>query len=130
MSAATGIITTIAGNGFMNGNGTGGYSSDGIAATSAELNFPYAVAFDAAGDMYIPDSANNRIREVIAVSGVLNGSDTITTFAGTGIEGAIVCGPAPVAGNGGGHCRLPRGWPWMQPGMFISQIHRTQPSAR
>ena len=71
VSAATGIITTIAGNGFMNGNGTGGYNSDGIAATSAELNFPYAVAFDAAGDMYIPDSANNRIREVMAVSGAI-----------------------------------------------------------
>ena len=58
VSAATGIIATIAGNGFMNGNGTGGYNGDGIAATSAELNFPYAVAFDSAGNMYIPDSAD------------------------------------------------------------------------
>ncbi len=58
VSAATGTISTIAGNGFTNANGTGGYNGDNIAATSAELNFPYAVAFDATGNMYIPDSRN------------------------------------------------------------------------
>ncbi len=67
VSAATGVISTIAGNGFTNPNGTGGYNGDGIAATSAKLDFPYAVAFDASGNMYIPDSANQRVREVMAV---------------------------------------------------------------
>jgi large repetitive protein len=73
---ATGIITTVAGDGFTNPNGTGGYAGDGGAATAAELNYPYAVAFDAAGNMYIPDSANYIVRKV-------SSSGTITTFAGT-----------------------------------------------
>ena len=90
VSAATGVIATVAGNGFMNGNGTGGYGGDGNAATGAELNFPYAVAFDAAGNMYIPDSANNRVREVMAASGYIN------TFAGTGNAGATACGTTPM----------------------------------
>ena len=51
-----GIITTIA------GNGNEGYSGDGGPATSAELYFPQAVAVDAAGYVYIADTANNAIR--------------------------------------------------------------------
>ncbi len=99
VNAATGMIATIAGNGFTNANGTGGYNGDGIAATSAELNFPYAVAFDAAGNMYIPDSANHRIREVMAVSGAITASSTIATFAGKGDAGATACTATPVAAN-------------------------------
>jgi hypothetical protein len=99
VNAATGVIMTIAGNGFTNANGTGGYNGDGIAATSAELNFPYAVAFDAAGNMYIPDSANHRIREVIAVNGAITASSTIATFAGNGNAGATACTATPVAAN-------------------------------
>jgi sugar lactone lactonase YvrE len=80
VDAVTGIITTVAGNGNTNGTGGGGSAGDGGQATKAELNFPYAVAFDAAGNMYIPDSGNNRIRKV-------NTSGVITTFAGSGIAG-------------------------------------------
>ncbi|MGA2755506.1 MAG: Ig-like domain repeat protein [Terracidiphilus sp.] len=101
VSSATGVIATIAGNGFTNGNGTGGYNGDGIAATSAKLNFPYAVAFDASGNMYIPDSANQRIREVLAVSGVITPASTISTLAGTGNAGATPCTATPVAANQG-----------------------------
>ncbi|MGP8214097.1 MAG: gliding motility-associated C-terminal domain-containing protein [Bacteroidia bacterium] len=54
----SGIINTIA------GNGTAGYNADGIPATTAELYDPCQVALDAAGDIYIPDFFNNRIREV------------------------------------------------------------------
>ncbi|MBV8635368.1 MAG: fibronectin type III domain-containing protein [Burkholderiaceae bacterium] len=68
------MITTVA------GNGTAGYSGDGSAATSAELNNPTGLAFDAAGDLYIADTSNNRIRKISA-----NG--TITTIAGNGIAG-------------------------------------------
>jgi hypothetical protein len=93
VSSASGVIATIA------GNGTGGYNGDGIAATSARLNFPYAVAFDAAGNMYIPDSANQRIREVSAVSGVITPASTISTFAGTGNAAATPCTATPVAAN-------------------------------
>lgn len=99
VSAATGTISTIAGNGFTNPNGTGAYNGDGITATSAELNFPYAVAFDAAGNMYIPDSANQRVREVMAVGGAITPASIITTLAGTGNAGATVCPATPVAAN-------------------------------
>ncbi|SPE18212.1 putative NHL repeat containing protein [Candidatus Sulfotelmatomonas gaucii] len=96
VSAATGAISTIAGNGFVNANGTGGYNGDGIAATSAELNFPYAVALDAAGNMYIPDSRNHRVREVMAVGSVITPTSKIATFAGTGNAGATPCTATPV----------------------------------
>ena len=101
VSAATGNISTIAGSGFTNPNGTGGYNGDNITAITAELNFPYAVAFDAAGNMYIPDSANHRVREVLAVSGVITASSNITTFAGTGQPGATLCTATPVASHAG-----------------------------
>ena len=71
----TGIITTVA------GNGSGGYNGDDIVATSAELNTPLGVAVDAAGDLYIADAGNNRVREVIAATGI------ITTVAGNGTGG-------------------------------------------
>jgi len=72
VSAKTGVITTVA------GNGTGGYSGDGGSAISAKLSLPTGVALDGAGNLYISDEANNRIRMVSATSGV------ITTVAGNG----------------------------------------------
>jgi large repetitive protein len=99
VNAATGNISTIAGSGFTNPNGTGGYNGDNITAITAELNFPYAVAFDLSGNMYIPDSANNRVREVQAVGGVITATSNITTFAGTGLTGATPCTATPVAAN-------------------------------
>lgn len=65
-----GVITTVA------GNGTPGFSGDAGPATKAQLNSPRGVAVDAAGNLFIADYLNNRIREVV------NG--TITTIAGTG----------------------------------------------
>ena len=47
------------------GNGTAGYSGDGGPATAAELNVPDGVAVDAAGDLFIADTDNNVVREVI-----------------------------------------------------------------
>jgi streptogramin lyase len=69
--SAAGIITTVA------GNGTAGFSGDGGPATAARLNNPHGVDIDPAGNLYIADSANHRIRRV-SPSGV------ITTIAGTG----------------------------------------------
>jgi sugar lactone lactonase YvrE len=69
-----GVITTIA------GTGTGGFSGDGGQATSAQLSFPDDVAVDAAGNVYIADAGNHRLRKV-SPSGV------ITTIAGTGTPG-------------------------------------------
>ena len=75
VTVSTGIITTIA------GNGTEGFSGDGGAATSAELDSPYGVAVDSSGNVYIADSFNNRVRVVTASTGV------ISTLAGNGTGG-------------------------------------------
>lgn len=80
VTISTGIITTVAGNGATTSTGVGSYSGDGGPAINASLNFPYAVAFDAAGDMLIPDSANNRVRKV-------DSAGNISTVAGTGANG-------------------------------------------
>jgi trimeric autotransporter adhesin len=81
----TGIITTVAGTGI------GGFSGDDGPATAAKLSTPQAVATDAAGNLYIADVGNNRIRKVDA-------SGVITTFAGTGVAGfAGDGGPATAA---------------------------------
>jgi sugar lactone lactonase YvrE len=72
VSAATNIISTVAGNPAAVALG------DGRPATSARLNAPTGVAVDAAGNLYIADCGNNRVRYVDAVSG------TITTIAGNG----------------------------------------------
>jgi sugar lactone lactonase YvrE len=66
VSAATGIITTVAGIG---GLGFGGDSGDGGIATSALLSTPYGVAVDSAGNIFIADTQNYVIREVMAVNG-------------------------------------------------------------
>jgi hypothetical protein len=88
VSAATGIITTIAGNGFTNpANGDGGYNGDNIPAITAELNYPHKVGFDSLGNMYIPDSLNERVREVGAIGGAITAASQITTIAGTGVAG-------------------------------------------
>jgi sugar lactone lactonase YvrE len=81
----TGNITTVAGNGNPSGNGDGlgTFSGDGGLAINAGLSIPYAVAFDASGNMYIPDSSNNRIRKVAAVNGIIIASSPISTIAGT-----------------------------------------------
>jgi len=71
VTATTGIITTIA------GNGTPGYSGDGELATNGEIK-PYGLFSDATGNVYIADADNNRIRRVDAITGVIN------TYAGGG----------------------------------------------
>jgi uncharacterized protein (TIGR03437 family) len=53
-----GVITTVA------GTGESGYSGDGGPANQAQLNAPYGLAADGAGNLYIADLANNRIRRV------------------------------------------------------------------
>jgi hypothetical protein len=77
VSASDGTISTVAGN---NANGAG-YSGDGGAATRAQLNFPWGVAVDGAGNLYIADWGNNVIRKVSASDG------TISTVAGNGSAG-------------------------------------------
>jgi sugar lactone lactonase YvrE len=69
-----GIIRTMA------GDGNAGYNDDGKASTAAQLNMPTGVAADRAGNIYIADEGNNRIRRI-------NAGRIITTFAGTGKTG-------------------------------------------
>lgn len=71
---ASGIITTIAGNGIP------GYSGDGGLATSASFNWPFGVVVDASGNVYIADLWNHRIRRV-------DTSGMVTTIAGNGVSG-------------------------------------------
>lgn len=70
-----GVITTVA------GTGEAGFGGDGGQATEAELDEPAGIAADAAGNLYIADLGNNRVRKVDASSGI------ITTVAGTGEAG-------------------------------------------
>jgi uncharacterized protein (TIGR03437 family) len=95
--SSAGIITTIAGSGTVTGNGgtAGGYSGDGGLATSAKLNSPHGVAIDAAGNLYIADTTNNRIRKVTPAG-------IITTVAGNGnttVTGVDI--PGSRVGDGG-----------------------------
>jgi sugar lactone lactonase YvrE len=71
---ANGIITTVAGDAGV------GYSGDGGPATNSSLHFPYGVAVDASGNLFIADFENNRIRKV-GTNGI------ITTVAGNGDYG-------------------------------------------
>ncbi len=67
-------ISTIA------GNGQGNFGGDGGLATSAQLSFPDGIAADNAGNVYISDLLNNRVRMVTPTG-------TISTFAGNGVPG-------------------------------------------
>ena len=77
---AKGVISTIA------GTGTAGSSGDGGAATAAQLNAPQGIAVDAAGNVYIADTANAKVRRI--------SGGTISTVAGNGTPG--------YSGDGGG----------------------------
>ncbi|MEO5995876.1 MAG: hypothetical protein ABIN89_04095, partial [Chitinophagaceae bacterium] len=75
ITAATGIISTIA------GTGAAGYSGNGGISTAATLNGPWDVVLDAAGNIYIAELYNSVIRKIAVGTGI------ISTLAGTGIEG-------------------------------------------
>src|SRR6202041_3062515 len=75
INASTGIISTVA------GGGTGAQLGDGGLATAAYLAYPQDVTLDHAGNLYISDRGNSRIREVVVSTGVIN------TIAGNGTWG-------------------------------------------
>jgi sugar lactone lactonase YvrE len=90
---ASGTLITVA------GDGTQGFAGDGGAATSAEIDSPYGLAVDAAGDLFLADTHNHRVRRVDAHTRI------ITTVAGTGVAGFT--GEAGAAS--GARIDLPRG---------------------
>jgi len=73
--APNGAISTIA------GNATAGFNGDNGSGPAAQLNTPIGVAVDASGNLFIADSANNRVRKVSAAG-------VITTYAGNGTPGS------------------------------------------
>ncbi len=80
-------------NTVVNTKGTVGYSGDGGAATTAQLNFPLGLAVDSADNLYIADTNNHRIRKVSA--------GNISTVAGTGPICAAPCNFGTFGGDGG-----------------------------
>src|SRR5205807_540865 len=71
----SGVITTVAGTGKV------GYSGDGGPATAADLSVHIGgLTVDDAGDLFVADTYNNRVREV-SPAGI------VTTLAGTGLDG-------------------------------------------
>lgn len=86
VNAATQVITTIAGD----GTGVAGSTGDGGLATAAKLNAPFSVALDFAGNLYIPDSGNNRVRKV-------DTTGHISTYAGNGTPAYLGDGGAATA---------------------------------
>ena len=85
---SVGNITTVAGDNALGS----GYSGDGAAATSAQLNLPYGIFVDSLGDLFIADTENSVIRCVVGTAGGCFGSalpvGSITTVAGTGTGGS------------------------------------------
>lgn len=81
VAAATGTITTIAGTGAL------GYSGDEGPAIAAQVGAVQGLEVDASGNVYLADSDNHRVREIVAATG------WITTVAGNGVDGS--------AGDGG-----------------------------
>jgi sugar lactone lactonase YvrE len=105
VNGATGIITTVAGM-AVSGVLTSTYSGDGGPATSAQLNQPTSILFDAAGNLYFTDTGHGAIRKVDMTTGI------ITTVAGDGQlcggrDGAVgtsasLCWPEGMASDNAG----------------------------
>ena len=87
VTAATGIITTIAGSPAGGYSSSGSYAGDGGPATAALFDGVEGVSLDSHGNIYVADQYNNRIRRIDAVTGI------VTTVAGIG----------PTSGLGGSY---------------------------
>ena len=118
MVDGNGIITTIAGiGGFLNSGSTG----DGGLATLAKLNNPQSVSMDAAGNLFISDNTNNKIRMV-------NTSGIISTIAGSGQASQLGLGPAFWGGDYGpaidASIFSPKGVFWINNQLYIATSYR------
>jgi sugar lactone lactonase YvrE len=87
VAATSRVLTTIA------GTGSAGFAGDGGQAKAALLDRPTALAVDSAGNLYIADSGNHRIRRLAATTGI------VSTVAGNGIEGFSGDGGAAMAAS-------------------------------
>ncbi|MBS0202966.1 MAG: hypothetical protein JSS49_08730 [Planctomycetes bacterium] len=104
VDATSGVITTIA------GTGKAGFSGDGGPATKATFNQPHSLAFDAAGNLYICDISNHRIRRIDMQTGQINTwsgtGEKKTAVDGSPITGAALNGPRAMAFTPDGKCWL------------------------
>jgi photosystem II stability/assembly factor-like uncharacterized protein/sugar lactone lactonase YvrE len=75
IDASTGIVTTVA------GTGVAGFSGDGGPAVKAQFNYPLGLAIDTSGNLFVAESAGQRVRKITA------GGAIATTVAGTGVYG-------------------------------------------
>ncbi len=82
--SAAGILTTVA------GTGTAGFGGDGGAATAAKLYQPYGLALDTAGNLFVADCGNNRVRKISPMG-------VISTYAGQSSFGFLGDGGAATA---------------------------------
>ncbi len=95
IDASSGIITTVAGNGIT------GFSGDGGLAINAQMNEPDYVIFDGAGNLFVADAYNNRIRKITQLtSSTCSPQVTITTNTATICKGSDASFTAFVT-NGG-----------------------------
>ena len=82
--SGSGVITTVVGNSAGAAAPVAGFYGDGGLATLAGVNHPFGVALDAAGNLYVSDTVNNRIRKVTAATGIIS---TIAGNGGSGLTG-------------------------------------------
>jgi DNA-binding beta-propeller fold protein YncE len=101
IDAGSGVISTIA------GTGEAGFDGDGGPATQARMNQPYGMVIDRAGNSYVADRLNGRVRRVDGASGV------ITTLAGDG--------SGKYSGDGGASVRAGMAEP---NGLALDRAHR------
>jgi hypothetical protein len=96
---STGVITTVAGDyaaGLAGNDCLGGYRGDGGPATSALLNDPQGVAVDGAGDLFIADTFNNAIRQVLP-DGTISTVVNVGAVAGSGNASPVGNGSLPAS---------------------------------
>jgi hypothetical protein len=96
-----GDIYTVAGTGESSGHtGTAGYNGDGVAATTAEIYEPQTVAIDNAGNLYIGDQNNQRIREVSCATTTSGGGACTASTGQTAGDIYTVAGDGSAGYNG------------------------------
>jgi uncharacterized protein (TIGR03437 family) len=101
VNASDGVINTIA------GTGTDGYNGDNIPANTAQLNGPWGLGLDGAGDLLIADQVNSRLRKITLSTGMIStiaGNGNIGYGGDNGAPNVATLGiPTNVAVDGQGH---------------------------